>query len=151
VEEEVPVLETEEQKKQKEIVVVKQQIDASKQKCAQYEEKLQLCISEKERQDGEEKRKKTTDLVEKASQDRKFLKGGSREYADTVLGPKRCYNFVELKHAPEEQGDDQILPITINGKAIRTPDEDIKWEEEQKELEANAPKGGKAAAKGKKK
>ena len=41
--------------------------------------------------------------------------------------------------------------IKINGAAIRTPDEDIKWEEEQKELEANAPKGGKAPAKGKKK
>ena len=41
--------------------------------------------------------------------------------------------------------------ISINGAAIRTPAEDIKWEEEQKELEANAPKGGKAPPKGKKK
>jgi len=40
--------------------------------------------------------------------------------------------------------------IKINGAAIRTPEEDIKWEEEQKELEANPPKG-KAPPKGKKK
>ena len=40
--------------------------------------------------------------------------------------------------------------IKINGAACRTPAEDIIWEEQQRELEANAPKG-KAPAKGKKK
>jgi hypothetical protein len=40
--------------------------------------------------------------------------------------------------------------ISINGKACRTPDEDIKWDEEQALAEANAPKGGKAPPKKKK-
>ena len=63
----------------------------------------------------------------------------------------RCYNFVEIKPPAEEGGEEELKNISMNGAAIRTPDEDIKWEEEQKELEANAPKGGKGPAKGKKK
>ena len=55
------------------------------------------------------------------------------------------------KNAEDENGEDEPALVSINGAAIRTPDEDIKWEEEQKELEANAPKGGKGPAKGKKK
>ena len=57
---------------------------------------------------------------------------------------------MEIKKNPETEEEEPAL-ISINGKACRTPAEDIKWEEEQKELEANAPKGGKAPAKGKKK
>ena len=40
--------------------------------------------------------------------------------------------------------------ITIDGAAIRTPEEDIIWKKEQEELEANAGKNAKGA-KGKKK
>jgi hypothetical protein len=92
------------------------------------------------------------DLVEKSSGERKFLKEGSREFANTVLGEKRTYQFVEMKKNPaEEAGEEEPFPITINGKACRTPDEDIKWDEEQAILEANAPAKGKGPAKGKKK
>ena len=57
-----------------------------------------------------------------------------------------------MKKPPEdENAEEEPMPIKINGAAIRTPDEDITWEAEQKELEANAPKGGKAPPKGKKK
>jgi hypothetical protein len=59
--------------------------------------------------------------------------------------------FVEIKTPVEEGGEEEVKPVTCNGAAIRTPTEDIKWEEEQKELEANAPKGGKPPPKGKKK
>jgi len=68
-----------------------------------------------------------------------------------VLAQRRAYVFVEIKPPAEEGGEEEPKPITCNGSAIRTPTEDIKWEEEQKELEANAPKGGKAPVKGKKK
>ena len=65
---------------------------------------------------------------------------------------KRTYQFVEMKKNPaEEAGEEEPFPITINGKACRTPDEDIKWDEEQAILEANAPAKGKGPAKGKKK
>jgi hypothetical protein len=91
--------------------------------------------------------------VEKTSTERKFLKDGSREYANTVLGEKRTYILVELKKPsePDAAGDEEPVPITINGKACRTPEEDIKWEEEQANAEANAPAKGKAPPKGKKK
>ena len=102
--------------------------------------------------ESEKKRPKKTDLVEKASDERKFLAQGSRDLACSLLGERRCYKFVEMKKNPEdENADEEPHLIKIDGKAIRTPDEDIKWEEEQKELEAAAPKGGKAPAKGKKK
>lgn len=55
------------------------------------------------------------------------------------------------KNEDDPNAEEEPKMISINGAAIRTPAEDIKWEEEQKELEANAPKGGKAPPKGKKK
>lgn len=92
------------------------------------------------------------DLVEKASTERKYLKDGSREFANTVLGEKRTYIFVEMKKNPDDEAaEEEPVQISINGKACRTPDEDIKWDEEQANLEANAPTKGKAAPKGKKK
>lgn len=110
-----------------------------------------MCQDERAKQDDEEARFKVTDLVEKTSTERKFLKAGSREFANTILAEKRAYNFCELKKNPDDEtAEEEPVMIKINGAAIRTPEEDIKWEEEQKELEANPPKGGKPA-KGKKK
>ena len=80
------------------------------------------------------------------------MQAGSREFANTLLAERRCYKFVEMKKNPEdENGEDEPFLIKIDGKAIRTPDEDITWEAEQKELEAQAPAKGKAPPKGKKK
>jgi len=66
------------------------------------------------------------------------------------LGERKCYIFGEIKEDPEG-GEEVFVDIKINGAACRTPDEDIKWEEEEASREAAAPKGGKAPAKGKKK
>mmetsp|Transcript_2747 Transcript_2747/g.4701 ORF Transcript_2747/g.4701 Transcript_2747/m.4701 type:complete len:282 (-) Transcript_2747:17-862(-) len=155
VEEEVVeevVEETEEQRVEREKKELKEKIDSLKVKTEQYQGKVKLCLEEREKQDKEEQRQKTTDLVEKTSQERKFLKAGSREFANTVLAERRAYLFVELKKNPEDEAaEEEPHMIKINGAAIRTPDQDIKWEEEQKELEAAAPKGGKAPPKGKKK
>lgn len=80
------------------------------------------------------------------------MKPGSRDFANTILAERRCYIFVEMKKNEDDpNAEEEPKMISINGAAIRTPAEDIKWEEEQKELEANAPKGGKAPPKGKKK
>jgi hypothetical protein len=47
------------------------------------------------------------DLVEKASTERKFLKDGSREFANSVLGEKRTYIFVEMRKNPEDEAADE--------------------------------------------
>lgn len=47
------------------------------------------------------------DLVEKASGERKYLKAGSREFANTVLGEKRTYIFVEMKKNPEDEAAEE--------------------------------------------
>ena len=77
------------------------------------------------------------------------MKAGSRDQASGVLAQKRCYIFVELLKNDEDE--EAPKPIVVNGAAIRTPDEDIKWEEEQKELEQVAAKGAKKPPPGKKK
>jgi hypothetical protein len=68
---------------------------------------VKLAQDERLRQDTEEARKKTLDLVEKASTERKFLKDGSREFANSVLGEKRTYIFVEMKKNPEDEAADE--------------------------------------------
>jgi len=83
------------------------------------------------------------DLVEKSSGDRKFLKAGSRDQADKLLAQRRAYILVEIKKNPVEGEEDEAKQIQFNGAAVRTPAEDIIWEEQQKELEANAPVKGK--------
>ena len=107
---------------------------------------MKLAQEEREKAKNEEKRKKVLDLLQKDVQERKYLKEGSREYANTVLGERKAYVFGELKEDPEG-GEEEFVPIKINGAACRTPDEDIKWEEEESAREAAAPKGGKAAPK----
>ena len=90
-----------------------------------------MAQEERARQDPEELRKKVLDLVEKTSGERKYLKAGSREFANTVLGEKRTYIFVEMKkNLEDETAEDEPAQISINGKACRTPEEDIKWDEE---------------------
>ena len=117
-----------------------------KQKIEQYNGKVKLAQEEREKAKQEEKRKKTLDLLQRDIQERKYLKEGSREYANTVLGERKAYVFGEIKDDPDG-GDEEFVLIKINGAACRTPDEDIKWEEEESAREAAAPKGGKAAPK----
>ena len=78
----------------------------------------------------EKLRKKDIDLVEKNSGDRKNVrKVEQRDNASTILVERRCFQFVEIKKNPETEEEEPVL-VSINGKACRTPAEDIKWEEE---------------------
>lgn len=61
----MPVEETEEQKRDKEKVAIKEQIETFKEKIIAYEAKRDLAIEERNRQDSEEDRKKTLDLMDK--------------------------------------------------------------------------------------
>lgn len=51
-------------------------------------------------------------MVEKSSDDRKFLKDGSREVASSTLGEKRAYVFVEIKKNPEDENAEEE-PVKI--------------------------------------
>ena len=112
---------------------------------------MKLAQEEKEKTKQEEKRKKVLDLLQRDSQERKYLKEGSQEYANSTLGERKAFVFGEIKEDPENNGEEEFKAIEINGAACRTPDEDITWEAEAATREAAAPKGGKGAAKGKKK
>lgn len=124
------VEETEEQKLEREKAEIKEKIEATKQKIEQYNGKVKLAQEEREKVRNEEKRKKVLDVQQKDSAERKFLKEGSREYASTVLGERKAFVFGEIKE-DAEGGEEEFVAIKINGAACRTPDEDIKWEEEE--------------------
>jgi len=62
-----------------------------------------------------------------------------------LLRDRKAYVLAKItKHETTEE--DVLENIVVDGACIRTPDEDIVWAEKQKELEAEAAKGG---AKGK--
>ena len=67
-----------------------------------------------------------------------------------MLRERKAYVLVKIRKGDH---DEEIVEnVVIDGACIRTPEEDIKWEEEQKELEAQAnKKGGKGQPPPKKK
>lgn len=88
------------------------------------------------------------DLSEKTGE-RKHLKGSGDQYANTLLRERKAYVLVKIGKGTNDE--DVVENIVIDGACIRTPEEDIKWEEEQKELEALAGKKGAKGAPVKKK
>ena len=100
---------------------------------------------------AEAEQDKVIELSEKgAGGERKFMKNSLDEFATELLRERKAYVLGQVKK--NENDEEVVEPITIDGACMRTPDEDIKWAEEQAELEALAAKGGKGkAAPGKKK
>jgi hypothetical protein len=97
----------------------------------------------------EELKPKTIDLSEKTGE-RKHLKQSADAYANSLLRERKAYVLVKLRRG---DNDEEIVEnVVVDGACIRTPEEDIKWEEEQKELESLASKkGGKGGPPPKKK
>ena len=81
--------------------------------------------------------------------DRKHMRGGLDLSATEKLVERKAY--VLCKVLRNEQDEEYTENIVVDGACMRTPEEDIKWNEEQAELEAAAAKGGKKAPPGKKK
>ena len=80
------------------------------------------------------------------------MKAAADQYANGLLRERKAYVLAKISKGPTDE--EVIDNIIIDGACIRTPEEDIKWEEEQKELEAQAAnkgKGGKGAPPPKKK
>ena len=68
------------------------------------------------------------------------MKNSADQYANTLLRERKAYVLVKLAKG---QNDEEVVePVIIDGACIRTPEEDVKWEEEQREIEANANKKG---------
>jgi hypothetical protein len=84
------------------------------------------------------------DLCEKTGE-RKNMKASADQYAIGLLRERKAYVLSKISKVGDEEVIDNIV---IDGACIRTPEEDIKWEEEQKEVEAQAAnkKGGKPGA-----
>jgi len=80
---------------------------------------------------------------------RKYLNQQKGEVADQHLRPLKAY--VLAKVVKNEQDEEVVENIVVDGACIRTPEEDIVWVEKQKELEAEAAKGAKGKAPPKKK
>jgi hypothetical protein len=59
--------------------------------------------------------------------ERKYLRNALDERGDGILGTKKCY--ILCKIVKNENDEDVPQDIVIDGACIRTPDEDIKWEE----------------------
>jgi hypothetical protein len=59
--------------------------------------------------------------------------------ASNLLRDRKAY---VLARVFKNDNDEEVLEnIVVDGACIRTPDEDIVWAERQKELEAEAAKG----------
>ena len=102
-----------------------------------YTTKLKLLQEQQVKLAEEETKPKVVDLTEKTGE-RKHLKGSGDQYAMGLLRERKAFVLVKIgKGASDEE---VVENIAIDGACIRTPEEDIKWEEEQKELEALAAK-----------
>lgn len=148
--EEEKVVETDEQKIAREKTEINAQIEEIKKQCDALAAKLKLLSEQQAKILEEEGKPKVIDLLEKTGE-RKSLKGAGDQYANSILRERKAYVLAKIsKGAADEEVIDNIV---IDGACIRTPEEDIRWEEEQKELEAQAAnkKGGKGAPPPKKK
>ena len=81
--------------------------------------------------------------------ERKHMRGSLDLIATDLLRERKAYVLCQvLKNEADEEYTENIV---VDGACMRTPDEDIRWEAEQAELEAAAAKGGKKAPPPKKK
>lgn len=88
------------------------------------------------------------ELLEKEG-DRKFLKNALERNGTELLRERKAYVLCHIKK--NDHDEDVVENIIIDGFCMRTPEEDITWAEEQKELEAVAAKGAKKGPPPKKK
>ena len=71
------------------------------------------------------------------------------EHAQTLLRDRKAYVLAKITKSDH---DEEVLEnIVVDGACIRTPDEDIVWAAQQKELEEQNVKGAKGKPAPKKK
>jgi hypothetical protein len=67
------------------------------------------------------------DLTEKTGE-RKQLRASGEAYANELLRDRKAYVLIKINKGLNNE--DIVEPVVINGACIRTPEEDVKWEEE---------------------
>jgi len=82
------------------------------------------------------------ELLEKEGE-RKFMKNNMQKYGNEMLRDRKAHVLCHIKKGPADE--DVVEHIVIDGYCMRTPEEDVKWEQEQKEKEELAAKGAKKA------
>jgi hypothetical protein len=81
---------------------------------------------------------KVVELTEKDGT-RKHLHQSGEDMASNLLRDRKAY---VLARVYKNDNEEEVLEnIVVDGACIRTPDEDSVWAERQKELEAEAAKG----------
>lgn len=149
--EEVPVekpVETEEEKKEREKAEIQKQIDELRVHIEAYSAKAALCIKNIQKVAQESDAPKVVELTERDGA-RKHLHQSGEDLASNLLRDRKAYVLTRV--VKNEQEEEVVENIVVDGACIRTPDEDIVWAERQKELEAEALKGNKGKAPPKKK
>ena len=113
-----------------------------------FQAKANLCVQNaiKVAQDAEPK--KVVELTERDGT-RKHLHQSQDEVAQQLLRDRKAYVLARV--VKNEQEEEVVENIVVDGACIRTPEEDIVWAERQKELEAEAAKGAKGKPPAKKK
>lgn len=124
---EEPVIETEEHKMAREKIEVQAQIEELKKQMDLYSNKLKHLQDYQVKVSEEEAKPKVIELCEKTGE-RKHLKASGEQYATGLLRERKAYVLVQIKKGANEE--DVLENIVIDGACIRTPEEDIKWEEE---------------------
>ena len=147
-ENEEPVEETEEMKVEREKSEINTELEQLRTLMKQFEEKSALCETHKAHQAEQADVPKNIELIEKTGE-RKHMRGSLDLVATELLRERKAYVLCHV--LKNETDEDYTKNIVIDGACMRTPEEDIKWAEEQAELEAAAAKGGgKKAPAGKK-
>lgn len=108
---------------------------------------MALCQNEAVKLEKESKEPRLIELLEKEGE-RKFMRNVLDKYGNEMLRERKAYVLCHIKKGPADE--DVVEHIVIDGYCMRTPEEDVKWEQEQKEKEELAAKTAKKGG-GKKK
>ena len=107
-----------------------------------FEEKSNMCEASKALTMEQAEVPKIIELNEKTGE-RKHMRGSLDMNATELLRERKAYVLCQV--LKNETDEEYTQDIVVDGACMRTPEEDIKWAEEQAELEAQAAKGGKKA------
>ena len=138
------VEETEEMKVEREKSEINAELQELRNMMKAFDEKAALCETNKTMQLEQAEVPKNIELNERTGE-RKHMRGSLDIVASELLRERKAYVLCQVLR--NEQDEEYTQDIVVDGACMRTPEEDIKWAEEQAELEAMAAKaGGKKAA-----
>ena len=142
------VEETEEMKVEREKSEINAELQELRNMMKAFDEKATLCETNKALQLEQAEVPKSIELNERTGE-RKHMRGSLDMVGTDLLRERKAYVLCQVLR--NEQDEEYTQDIVVDGACMRTPEEDIKWAEEQAELEAMASKAGGKKAPAKKK